>query len=68
MGRREGGDYVLTSSNDGDGDEAALAAIRDSTGLGTRIIASSAQAIGAVAEWRMGNPGIVLELRFPIRD
>lgn len=64
-GHRDGDAYVLTCSDAGDADDRALAAIRGSAGLGTRIIASSAQAIGAAIEWRLGNPGVVLALRIP---
>lgn len=64
-GKWQGSEYVLTCSDTGPADEAVLAAIRTSAGLGTRIIASSAQAIGASIEWRLGNPGIALELRLP---
>ncbi len=67
-GRWQGSEYVLTCRDHGTGDEAALAAIRGSAGLGTRIIVSSTQSIGAAMEWRLGNPGIVLELRLPPND
>lgn len=67
-GKWQGSEYVLTCRDHGAGDEAALAAIRGSAGLGTRIIVSSAQAIGAAIEWRLGNPGIALELRLPPND
>ena len=67
-GRRDGDSYLLTCRNDGAADEAALAAIRSSTGLGTRIIASTAQAIGGSADWQLGDPGVVLELRLPTDD
>lgn len=68
IGRRHGDTYVLMSSNDGPADEEALAAIRTSAGLGTRIIAATAQGIGASAEWRLADPGLVLELRIPAGD
>lgn len=66
-GRRDGGTYALLCADNGDADEAALSAIGNSAGLGTRIIASSAQAIGGSAEWRLGHPGLVLAIRFPAR-
>lgn len=64
-GHRDGDAYVLTCSDGGAADEQALEAIRTSSGLGTRIIASSAQAIGAAIEWRLGNPGVIVALRIP---
>ncbi len=65
-GRREPGTYVLTSRNFGHIDESALTAIRNGAGLGSKIIAACAKSIGAVDEWRLGNPGLVLELRFSV--
>lgn len=66
VGRRELDSYVLTSRDLGHIDRRALMAIRDGPGLGSRIIAACAQTIGASLDWRLGDPGLLMELRFPL--
>lgn len=58
--------YIVTSRNLGRVDEAALQSIQASSGLGSKIIASCAKTIGATCEWRLGDPGLVLEIGFPV--
>jgi len=64
-GRRGGASYTLTCVDDGMADAQTLAAIRTSTGLGARIITASAKALGGAADWKLGTPGLALEVTFP---
>lgn len=54
--------YRLVIRDDGVADAAALAAVRDSTGLGGRIIKASAMSLGSAANWTLASPGLALEL------
>lgn len=57
------GSYCVTCADDGQADEAALAAARDSKGLGARIINAAAVSLGGASAWSLGKPGLRLEFR-----
>lgn len=55
------GTYRVTCADDGQADEAALAAARGSTGLGARIINAATVSLGGASDWSLGGPGLRLE-------
>lgn len=65
-GQSDGETYRLRCADDGHTDVAALAAVQASHGLGARIIGASAQSLGGQARWRLGEPGMVLDVQFPL--
>lgn len=64
-GIRDGQHYRMVCRDTGGADSGAVARIRESKGLGSRLITTSAKQLKAVPEWSISGGGLNLSVEWP---